>query len=110
MQTLQTTPTKKIQTMYKEAEELADLITASTILCNKEVLTSDEVAKYMNISKSYLYKLTMNREIPHYKPMGKMCYFNRLELEQWLQSNRIATNAELNQQAQNYCVKKGGGQ
>lgn len=110
MQTLQTTPTKKIKAMNEDIEKLADLITASTILCNKEVLTSDEVAKYMNISKSYLYKLTMNREIPHYKPMGKMCYFNRLELEQWLQSNRIAPNAELNQQAQNYCMKKGGRQ
>lgn len=96
--------------MKEELKQVADLVTANIISCTKEVLTSDEVAKYMNISKSYLYKLTMNREIPHYKPMGKMCYFNRLELEQWLQSNRIATNAELNQQAQNYCVKKGGGQ
>ena len=47
----------------------------------------------------------MNQQIPHYKPMGKMCYFNRLELEQWLQSNRIATATEIEQQAQTYCMK-----
>jgi excisionase family DNA binding protein len=93
--------------MNQELKEVADLITANTIFTTKEVLTSNECAKYMGISKSYLYKLTMRGEIPHFKPLGKMCYFNRLEIEQWLQSNRVATNDELNQQAQSYCMKGG---
>ena len=37
-----------------------------------------------------------------------MCYFNRLELEQWLQSNRVSTNNEISQKAQAYCMQKGG--
>ena len=94
--------------MTEELKKVADLITANIINTQKEVLTSDEAAMYMGISKSYLYKLTMRQQIPHYKPMGKMCYFNRLELEQWLQGNRISTDAELSQQAQTYCMKKGG--
>ena len=94
--------------MTEEIKKVADLVTANTIFCTKEVLTSDEAAKYMGISKSYLYKLTMNQEIPHFKPMGKMCYFNRIELEQWLQSNRVATNSEISQMANAYCMKKGG--
>ena len=94
--------------MAEEWKRVADLITANTIFCTKEVLTSDEAAKYMGVSKSYLYKLTMRQQVPHYKPMGKMCYFNRLELEQWLQSNRVSTSTEINQQAQAYCMKKGG--
>ena len=77
-------------------------------LSTKEVLTSEEVAEYMGVSKSYLYKLTMLKQIPHYKPNGKMCYFNRKEIEQWLLSNRISTVDELSQQAQTYCFKKGG--
>jgi len=89
-------------------KKVADLITANIINCTKEVLTSEEAAKYMGVSKSYLYKLTMKREIPHYKPRGKMCYFNRLELEKWLQGNRVATEDELQQEAQAYCMKKGG--
>lgn len=89
-------------------QEVADLITANTIFCTKEVLTTDEAAKYMGISKSYLYKLTMRQQIPHYKPMGKMCYFNRLELEQWLQSNRVSTSDEISQQVHIYCMGKGG--
>jgi excisionase family DNA binding protein len=94
--------------MAEELKQVADLITANTIFCTKEVLTSDEAAAYMGISKSYLYKLTMKQLIPHYKPMGKMCYFNRVELESWLQSNRVATTDEISQQAQTYCMRKGG--
>lgn len=94
--------------MSEDLKKVADLITANTIFCTKEVLTSDEAARYMGVSKSYLYKLTMRQQIPHFKPMGKMCYFNRQELEQWLQSNRVVTAAEIERQAQAYCMKKGG--
>lgn len=86
---------------------MAELITANIINTQKEVLTSDEAARYMGISKSYLYKLTMNATIPCYKPMGKMVYFNRRELETWLLSNRASTDAELTQKAQSYCMKGG---
>ena len=88
-------------------QELCDLVADKTIFCTKEVLTSEEVARYMGVSRSYLYKLTMRREIPHYKPRGEICYFNRQEVEQWLQSNRVATDTELNNQANNYCMKGG---
>lgn len=91
----------------KTKEVLTELITTKVSL-NKDVLTSDEAASYMGVSKSYLYKLTMGNKIPHYKPMGKMVYFNRQELEQWLQANRVATDEELSQQAQAYCMRKGG--
>lgn len=97
----------KLKIMAEEMKELADLITANIISTTKEVLTSDEAAKYMGVSKSYLYKLTMQQKIPHYKPMGKMCYFNRLELEEWLQANRVATADELSQRAQRLNVKGG---
>lgn len=92
----------------EELQKVAELVADKTLFCTKEVLTSDEAAKYMGISKSYLYKLTMRKEIPHYKPMGKVVYFNRFELEEWLQTNRISTASEVNQQAQAYCMKKGG--
>lgn len=90
----------------EELKTIAELVTANTIHTTKGVLTSDEAARYMGISKSYLYKLTMRGEIPHYKPMGKMCYFNRAELEEWLQSNRVATATEIADRANQYCMKK----
>ena len=87
------------------SDQLADKINFTT----KEVLTAQETARYMGISMSYLYKLTMRKQIPHYKPMGKVCYFNRKEVEQWLQSNRVSTDQELNNKALSYCRRKGVG-
>ena len=91
----------------EELTQITDLVTDNTLFCTKEVLTSDEAARYMGISKSYLYKLTMRQKIPHYKPMGKMCYFNRAELENWLQNNRVATDEEIKGRANNYFMKGG---
>lgn len=91
--------------MPAELQKVADMVTANTIFTTKEVLTSDEAAAYMGISKSYLYKLTMRQQVPYYKPMGKMCYFNRAELEEWLQSNRVATASEIADRANQYCMK-----
>lgn len=52
----------------EEFNEITDAMVAKTIFCTKAVLTSTEAAAYMGVSKSYLYKLTMKGEIPHYKP------------------------------------------
>lgn len=95
--------------MAEELKQVADLITANIISTTKDVLTSDEAARYLGVSKSCLYKWTMNRTIPHYKPNGKMCYFNRKEIEAWMQSCRVKTNDELEQEAMSYCRKGGRG-
>lgn len=72
----------------------------------KEVLTSDEAAAYLGISKSALYKLTMGRKIPFYKS-AKLCYFDRQEIINWMKANRVATQEELAAKAKEI-VKKGG--
>ena len=41
----------------------------------KNVLSFEEASRFLNLSKSYLYKLTSGNLIPHYKPQGKMLYF-----------------------------------
>lgn len=76
----------------------------------KNVLTFSEASEYTGMSKSTLYKLTSSRKIPHYKPNGKMVYFEREELDKWLLSNRITPQSEIEETAQVYCMgnKKGG--
>lgn len=86
-----------------ETKELAEAIAEKLAAYQKEVLTSAEAARYMGVSQSHLYKLTMGRKVPYYKPMGKVVYFNRLELEKWLQSNRVDSESEIALRAQNYC-------
>jgi excisionase family DNA binding protein len=50
----------------------------------KNVLNFEEVVQYTGMKASYLYKLTSTGRIPHYKPTGKMIFFRREELEEFL--------------------------
>ena len=87
-----------------ELDKLALAIGRNVLFVQKEVLTLEEAAQYTGLKKSYLYKLTSTKAIPHYKPNGKNCFFKRTELEDWLTTNPVATTAELNGQAQAYCM------
>ena len=66
-----------------------------SLLSAKNVFTFDDVVLLTGLSKSYLYKLTMKGGIPHYKPNGKVIYFDRAEVEDWMRSNRISTVDEI---------------
>jgi excisionase family DNA binding protein len=66
---------------------------------NKEVLTLNEVSLYTGLSKSHIYKLCSTGGIPFYKPFGKVNYFDKLEIIQWLKQNRVATTKEIESRA-----------
>jgi excisionase family DNA binding protein len=73
---------------------------------NKKVLNFDEAVELTGFSKSYLYKLTSQSQIPYYRPSGKRIYFDREELEVWLLSNKIKSEQEIEKEASNYLIKK----
>lgn len=87
-------------------ERLANIETM--LLTTKTVLTFDETALYTGLSKSYLYKLTSSGGIPCYKPSGKILFFNKSELDDWMLQNRKATTLELETKADTYLALKGG--
>ncbi|MBP8089920.1 MAG: helix-turn-helix domain-containing protein [Prevotella sp.] len=76
------------------------------LFLTKDVLSFDEASIFLNLSKSYLYKLTSGNLIPHYKPQGKMLYFEKTELEAWLRQNPIKTKAQIEQEAQSYTLNR----
>jgi excisionase family DNA binding protein len=82
----------------KRVAELENLVFLS-----KNVLSFDEASKFLNLSKSYLYKLTSGNLIPHYKPQGKMLYFEKAELEAWLRQNPVK---QIEQEAQKYILNR----
>ena len=71
-----------------------------------EMLTTQEAAAFLGLTVGYLYKLTMQKKIPYYKPFGNRCYFKRDELAQILQSNRIETVEETQRQAVVHVLSK----
>lgn len=77
-----------------------------SVLLSKNVLTFDEAVMFTGLAKSYLYKLTASGKIPHYKPSGKLIYFDRAELEKWMLRNPVKTAEEIEQQAIDYCHTK----
>lgn len=58
------------------------------VLSQKPILTMDEAVMYTGLSKSYLYKLTYRKLIPHYKPTGKIIFFDRNELDKFFTTNQ----------------------
>lgn len=70
----------------------------------KNVLTFNEAAEYAGISKSCLYKMTSQKLISHYKPNGKMIFFDREELEAYLLSVRVKPQSEIDEAASTYVV------
>lgn len=56
----------------------------------KEVMTFDEACDYTGISRSYLYKLTAKGKIPHSKPNGKLLFFEKTKLVNWLLQDKVS--------------------
>lgn len=65
----------------------------------KEFLTIDDVAKYLGVTKSMVYKLTSSKQITVYKPTGKGIYIRRNDLLKWMKRNPILSNEDLAFQA-----------
>ena len=72
-----------------------DSIEALLKVQKTQPFTFSEAADYLRLSKSYLYKLTSCGQIGHYKPQGKLIYFEKSELDKWILRNRISTQSEL---------------
>jgi len=74
--------------------EIRDLL-----LLQKEIFTMSEVCSYTGFERSYIYKLTSTRKIPHFKsPGGKNVFFKRIEINDWLTQNRIKTFEEIDEE------------
>lgn len=73
-------------------------------MIQKEFLTTKEAATYLGMALSYLYKMTSRKSIPFYTPTGKKIYFKKSELDEWMNSSRVATNEEVESMAQSSLV------
>ncbi|MFV0196284.1 DNA-binding protein [Apibacter muscae] len=94
----------EVQVILEKLAQLEGKIEEQNLL-QKEVLTFNDVCKYLDISASHLYKLTSQKQIPHFCPQGKKLYFNRTEIDQWLMRNRQETTEDIETAAANYLIK-----
>ncbi|MGC5746030.1 helix-turn-helix domain-containing protein [Chryseobacterium sp. NFX27] len=72
----------------------------------KEVLTFKEASALLGVSSSMLYKLTHKRAITFYKPNGKLIYFKRADLLNWMLSNKEEAIEETNTNFLNQLIER----
>lgn len=68
---------------------------------SKRVLSFDEGVQLLGIAKSTVYKMTSAGLIPFSKPNGKLIYFDREKLENWMLSNLNKPKKDLQEKALN---------
>jgi excisionase family DNA binding protein len=66
---------------------------------NNELLTIEEAASILHLSKLTLYGLVHKKEMPSYKK-GKRLYFSKDELVAWVKTGRKKTRTELTMEAE----------
>ena len=92
---------KKVDYLQKVADKVSPLEERidnleKRAISSKDILTLQEASVYIGVSLSQLYKLTSTQSIPHYKPRGKMCYFEKKELDAWLLRNHNGPDIIIN--------------
>lgn len=90
--------------ILKRLDQIERLIISQSLV-RKDVLNFNEACEYLELSQSHLYKLTSSKSVPHFCPQGKKLYFNRLELDEWLQRNKQSTTDDIEKQAADYVIK-----
>ena len=86
---------QKVADKVNPLEERIDNLEKRAI-SSKDILTLQEASVYIGVSLSQLYKMTSTQSIPHYKPRGKMCYFEKKELDAWLLQNHTGPVLNIN--------------
>jgi excisionase family DNA binding protein len=69
------------------------------------LLTIDQAAEFLCLSKSTIYKMTAERTIPHFK-LSKRVYFKPQDLEDWVSKYKVKTVSEIEQEAATYLMTK----
>ena len=72
----------------------------------KPILNVEELAEYTGFKKSYIYKLVHSNSLPFSKPNGKILFFDKSKIDEWLLSNSSKSNIEIEQEALEFALKK----
>ena len=80
-----------INKIYEELSEIRKQINFQ----NVELLDLKQAAEYLKLKPTYLYSLIHQKKLPYYKPNGKRVYFNKAELNNWVNDSRIKTSDEI---------------
>lgn len=87
-------------------EERLERIEMLLCLSSKEVLDVEEATVYLRLSKSRIYSLLNEHELPHYKSANGRISFKKSELEAWKLGDKVKCRAEIEEEATSYISRK----
>ena len=86
---------------YKQINSRLDRIEQLTLIGVKNVLSLEETAALTGFSVGHLYRLTSQKQIPHFKKNRKL-YFRKSDIEDWMTEKRVLTDSEIESKATTY--------
>lgn len=81
--------------------ELQERVNKLENLCftTKEILTLEEASAFLGIAKSTLYKMTHLNQLPFFKPAGKLIFFEKKALLDWVRGAKSLSEEEIRAEA-----------
>lgn len=70
-----------------------------------EILNIQQVSEFLHLAVASVYEKTSKKQIPHFKKGNKL-YFNRTEIEAWIQEGKVKTANEIESQAITYLANR----
>ena len=77
-------PQLRVSELEQIKAELAEI--KALLVSSKTILNPEEACIYLGIKLPTLYKLTSAGVIPYSKPNGKLLFFSRKSLDEWILS------------------------
>ncbi len=79
------------------------------IIALKEILSFKEALIYLDVSESFLYKLTHKKAIEFTKPNGGKIYFRKSDLDSWMLQSQSGSARVLEEDIFNHLKRNGNG-
>jgi len=70
-----------------------------------DILDIKQASEYLKLKINTLYEKTSRRQIPHFKKGNKL-YFHLSELQDWIKEGKVKTQAEIEEEAATYTMRK----
>ncbi|SDX55514.1 DNA binding domain-containing protein, excisionase family [Lutibacter oricola] len=96
---------EKLTAIETRISSIENRLLISNAVLDLEVMSLNQLCNHYDLTKSFVYKKTHNREIPHYKK-GKRLVFKKDEIDAWLLKNKVKTMADLQREATKYSISK----
>ncbi len=79
------------------------------LIAYKEILSFKEALLYLDVSESFLYKLTSKKEIEFTKPNGGKIYFKKQNLDNWMSKGMSKSTRVFEEEIFNHLKKNNNG-